>query len=609
MLSKYRVYCYDQLDSAVITAGSGAVLIGAQNGLFPDMGYAVAGEMGGLWAGEKKVADGFFFAIDDVPLVTADACEQSPAATAFHYRMQEEQLHIVRRQFIPDGVPGCVIELTVENLRARARMVEVSFTVRTDILSVAAAHGEDGLELGRDVGEYDEKTQAFYARDSRNPWHAVWGADADNRALQADLPAEVYGFGNTLGKGVNGRLFYRLRVAGGGQTTMRLFIAGGFSSRSKAEDMLAALRSGSAEMTAGKQERLEKAMEMSAAVMPDELLGRCYNWTKIYSDWLTRSLPGGGCALCTDLPEHPALYGEGWARAMGSLLPLGGAKKVQEMLRTLVKISEEAQLAPGRLARSVSLSGRVLQVGGPKESALFVALVHKTLLWSGDAQFAADMLPMTGLCMSYLRRATRSFDDVRPDIIDEVRLALAGQAYVLEMTGADGSECLLALEKLGPAPQPVLAADAPPEKAAAYHGRHGHVEQMIGCLQKMAKAGLPGLPGALRARDVEPGVLLASRAAAGFIWPMTEDLFGLRPDAGKKEIAFAPHTPIGWDGWSISRVRIGGADVDVKAERLSPSSVRYTLAANEPGWSVRACVSGEEKTLPVDGSVSLVMGD
>ena len=609
MLSKYRVYCYDQLDNAAITAGTNAVLIGAQSGLFPDMGYAVPGEMGGLWAGEKKVCDGFFFAIDDVPLRSADACEINPAATAFHYRMQAEGLHIVRRQFIPDGVAGCVIELTVENLRSAARMVEVSFTVRTDILTVAAAQGEDGMELGRDVGEYDEKTQAFYARDSRNPWHAVWGADAKSRVLAADLPHEVYGFGNTLGKGVNGRLFYRLRVAANGQAAMRLFVAGGFSSRSKAEDALASLREHGEEMTAGKQARLEAAMEISAASMPDELLTRCWNWTKIYSDWLTRSLPRGGCALCTDLPEHTALYGEGWARATGSLLPLGGAKCVQEMLRTLVKISEEAQLAPGRLARSVSLGGRVLQVGGPKESALFVALVHKTLLWSGDVAFAQEMLPMTGLCISYLRRCTRAFEDIRSDIIDEVRLALAGQAYILRLTGADDSACTAPLEKIGPAPESVITADMPLERAAAAHGRLGHVEQMIGCLQRMARAGLPGLPGALRARDVEPGVLLAARAAAGFIWPMVEDLFGLRPDAAAKTIVFAPHTPIGWDGWRMSRMLIGGTEADVISERISPSSVRYTITVGEPGWQAQVMTDGEVSLLPIDGKLEIVMGD
>ena len=202
MRSDYKVYRYDRLDAPVVTAGSAAVLIGAQNGLFPDMGYAVPGEMGGLWAGEKKVCDGFFLAVDDVPLTQADACEIHPVVTAFHYRMQKERLHVVRRQFIPDGVSGCVIELTIENLKNAPRMAEVSFTVRTDILTAAAARGEDGAELGRDVGEYDEQEQAFFARDSRNPWHAVWGAQTGCRVLQADLPQSVYGFGNTQGKGV-----------------------------------------------------------------------------------------------------------------------------------------------------------------------------------------------------------------------------------------------------------------------------------------------------------------------------------------------------------------------------------------------------------------------
>ena len=271
MLSPYRVYRYDQLQTPAVTAGTHAVLIGAQNGLFPDQGFNVEGEMGGLWAGEKKVCDGFFFAIDDVPLLCADACEVNPAATAFHYRMQEQGLHVVRRQYIPDGVNGCVIELTIENGKNAPRMVEVSFTVRTDILTVAAARGEDSMELGRDVGEYDEKTQAFYARDSRNPWHAVWGADTKNRVLQADLPQTVYGFGNTLGKGVNGRLFYRIRVNAGAQATMRLFVAGGYASRSKAEDALAHLRENAGMLIEQKEARLAALMEKSCATLPDVL--------------------------------------------------------------------------------------------------------------------------------------------------------------------------------------------------------------------------------------------------------------------------------------------------------------------------------------------------
>ena len=306
MRSDYRVYRYDRLDAPVVTAGSSAVLIGAQNGLFPDMGLTVPGEMGGLWAGEKKVCDGFFLAIDDVPLTQADACEIHPVVTAFHYRMQKQQLHVVRRQFIPDGVSGCVVELMIENLKSAPRMVEVSFTVRTDILTAAAARGEDGAELGRDVGEYDEQEQAFFARDSRNPWHAVWGADANCRVLQADLPQSVYGFGNTQGKGVNGRLFYRLRLAANGQAAMRLYIAGGYPSRSKAEEALALLREKAETLLAEKRARIDRVMARSAATMPSAALEQSVNWAKLYADWLVRTLPRGGCALCCDLPEHPA---------------------------------------------------------------------------------------------------------------------------------------------------------------------------------------------------------------------------------------------------------------------------------------------------------------
>lgn len=606
MLSTYRVYRYDHLEAPAVTAGSAAVLIGAQNGLFPDMGLAVPGEMGGLWAGEKKVCDGFFLAVDDVPLTAADACEQNPVQTAFHYRMQKEGLHIVRRQAIPDGASGVVIDLEVENLKSAPRMVEISFTVRTDILTVAAASGEDGLELGRDVGEYDETTQAFYARDSRNPWHAVWGADVGHRVLQSDLPASVYGFGNTQGKGINGRLFYRLRLAAGARAGMRLFVAGGYGSRTQAEDALLELREHASEMIARKTERLERLMSESNAAMPDELLTRCFNWTKITGDWLTRELPGGGLAMCSDLPEHPSLYGEGWARAMSALLPIGGGARVERMLDTLVELSERAQLAPGRLARSVSLSGRVLQAGGPKESALFVWLVHRTLLHTGDRAFAKRMLPTTGLCISYLKRATRGFEDVRQDIADAVRLALEGQAYILRAAGADDGAMRQALKRLPAAGEDGLPENAPLEVAASWHGRQGHVEQMIGCLSQMARESLTGIPGAMRARDMEPGVLLASRAAAGFVWPVTQSLFGIQPDACAKTLAFAPHTPIGWDGWSIERVALGGGELSVSSERVSPSSACYTIRMTEPGWRV-VCEDGSEHELA--GELALVLGD
>ena len=44
------------------------------------------------------------------------------------------------------------------------------------------------------------------------------------------------------------------------------------------------------------------------------------------------------------------------------------------------------------------------------------------------------MLPMTGLCVNYLRRSTRSFEDVQEDMLAQVRAALLGEERPPEPT-------------------------------------------------------------------------------------------------------------------------------------------------------------------------------
>ena len=350
-------------------------------------------------------------------------------------------------------------------------------------------------------------------------------------------------------------------------------------------------------------------MDASEAELPDARLSTCWNWYKIYSDWLYRELPLSGCGLRLDLPEHPSLFGEKWALGISGLLPMGEGKKAQEMLRTLARLSEEERLAPGRVARSVSMTGKVLQVGGVKDSAWFVCLVYETLLWTGDVQFAHEMLPMAGLCVSYLRRSTRAFADVRNDILEETRQALIAYAAILRMTGASDAATIAELEKLPPKADKTLAEHAAYADAALWHGARAHVEQMIGCLGAMAESSLPGLPGALRRRDAAQGVMIEPQAAAGFVWPVMTYLFGVRPDATKKEIAFKPHTPIGWDGWAIERLTIGDSVFTVRSERVSPSRAKYTLCADREGWKVSAWQDGAEKTIDVNGEITLVMED
>ena len=90
---------------------------------------------------------------------------------------------------------------------------------------------------------------------------------------------------------------------------------------------------------------------------------------------------------------------------------------------------------------------------------------------------------------------------------------------------------------------------------------------------------------------------------------MTDSLFGVKPDAASKTIAFAPHTPIGWDGWALDNVVIGNAGVSLRSERISPSKCRYTVAVSEPGWHVITMESGEAVPHAVEGELTLEMGD
>ena len=302
-------------------------------------------------------------------------------------------------------------------------------------LTAAAARGEDGAELGRDVGEYDEQEQAFFARDSRNPWHAVWGAQTGCRVLQADLPQSVYGFGNTQGKGRERPPALppapRRERAGDHAAVHR----GRLSLPPKAEEALALLRGQAETMLEEKRARIEamKALERRDAARRRagavRQLGEALR--RLDASHPCRAADARCAAICrkTRAVRRGLGEGDGGAAAAGRRGARAG-----ETLRTLVDVSAQAQLAPAAW-RAACPSGKVLQAGGERESAQFVALVHHTLLWSGDKAFAADMLPMTGLCVNYLRRSTRGFEDVQEDMLAQVRAGARRPRVCFEADG------------------------------------------------------------------------------------------------------------------------------------------------------------------------------
>lgn len=49
-----------------VTSGRKAQIVGTQDAMFPDTGSHVPGEMGGIWTGSFKMADGYWMKIADI---------------------------------------------------------------------------------------------------------------------------------------------------------------------------------------------------------------------------------------------------------------------------------------------------------------------------------------------------------------------------------------------------------------------------------------------------------------------------------------------------------------------------------------------------------------
>ena len=90
------------------------------------------------------------------------------------------------------------------------------------------------------------------------------------------------------------------------------------------------------------------------------------------------------------------------------------------------------------------------------------------------------------------------------------------------------------------------------------------------------------------------------------IRPAFECLFGVEPDAGRKAMAWCPHTPIGWEGWKLENLRIGDASFDLTSERVSPSRARYTIRTAQQRLDGLRHGERRGKGAPLDGEISVI---
>ncbi|WP_374711593.1 hypothetical protein [Symbiobacterium terraclitae] len=375
------------LTHGYITAGDRAYLIGAQNGAFPDLGWHVPGEMGGLWAHPVKLLDGFWLRVDGVWLTDAARFSSGAFWSAHDYELGD--LQIVRRQFVPDGEPALIVRYTMR--AASDRTVQLRFLARSDLQGVWLSE-RSGLQDGGDHAVFDPELQAWVIRDEHNPWSVVVGARGLVPVGSA-CGADLWGPEQTRGQGVSVALDYELPLTAEAEAVIDFVVAGSDAGEATARAAFGRASADPDALWASKAERYERLLASSALEVPDAAIARAWDWIKCNYDWMVRDMPGLGRALGAGAPDYVWLFGCDSAYAVLGCLALGQHEVAAETLDALRRISQQANGESGRVIHEATTRGHVFHPGNTQETPQFVKAVWQTFLWTGDTEFLRRNYP------------------------------------------------------------------------------------------------------------------------------------------------------------------------------------------------------------------------
>ena len=400
--------------SPYVTAGDRLYVIGHQDGSFPDLGWHVEGEMGGIWAHPIKLMDGFALALreDDatVCLEQAERFVTYPFASEMHYPAPHPDLRVERLQFVPDGEPAVVVLLTLHNEAREDRLLELTFTGLSDLRPVWLGE-RDGMENGPDRVRFDSAHQAILARDSRSEWYAAWGSDRIPQAVSLDSGACAF---DRLGQGAVGSLRYTFELAGRTTFTLPLVIAGSAQSADEARGTLLRVQRDWPELLRAKRERYRELARKAEIDIPDSTLQLAYQWSKYNVDWLIRDVPAQGRGLGAGLPDYPWWFGCDNSYSLPGVLATGRRDIVFSTIDLLRHLSA-ANNGNGRIIHEASTNGVVYHLGNVQETPQFISLLWTTYQWTGDRAFLADHYPTVKRGLQWLMEEKDPDGDLLPN--------------------------------------------------------------------------------------------------------------------------------------------------------------------------------------------------
>ncbi len=378
----------DYLASPFVTAGNRVYMVGHQDGSFPELGWHIKGEMGGIWNHPIKLMDGFeaSIGIEGVQhaLDTAHNFVNFPFANRQEYSLSNQQLNITRWQFVPDDTEGVAVVFEITNTGGTPKKFDFNFLGHADLRPTWLGERTDMIDAP-DVPRYEEAIEGWLIKDQKNPWYVCYNAS---------IPAQKHGSTTNPygGHGVSNSLSYEISLAPKATTALQFNIAGSFSNEAAAIGTLQKLQHTLPQLILDKKQRYEQLAKQTKLTIPDKKMQQTFEWLKYNCDWLIREVPGIGSGITAGIPDYPWWFGVDSEYALQGYMAVGQEEAVYQTIALLDSVSNAVN-GNGKIIHEMSTNGAVFNPGNINETPQFATLIWRIYQWNGDKTFLERYFP------------------------------------------------------------------------------------------------------------------------------------------------------------------------------------------------------------------------
>lgn len=365
-------------ETPYITAGDRVYVIGAQDGSFPEIGWHIKNEMGGVWNHPIKLLDGFKASIKSEKVsedINKGKFINYPYGNKFNYELEQLNLSIEQFQFSPDQHQGLVVEYIISNNSSLPFSGLIEFETSFDLRPTWLGERTDMID-GIDQVVFDETQNSINAKDIDNNWHS--SISASEQMLSFKTLESNYG-----GKGISTKSNIELSIEGNGLKKIYFFITGSYKSIQESQQEMQILKTSHEELLSIKKIRFDSIEQQSKLTTSDPEFDQVYRWLKYNSEWFIREVPEIGRGIAAGYPDYPWWFGCDSEYALKGYLSIGQFDIVKSSIELISKLSSRTN-SNGRIIHETSTNGEVFNPGNINETPQFASLVWEAYKWTGD---------------------------------------------------------------------------------------------------------------------------------------------------------------------------------------------------------------------------------